>query len=213
MTTSHSVRTSPLRVAVLISGGGTTLLNLIKQSANGQLDLEFRLVVSSHPHAPGLEYAREAGITAKVLEQDSFSSSQTYGDAVFNLCRTADVELVIMAGFLKHILVPADFQLRVINIHPSLIPAFCGPGFYGRHVHEAVLAKGVKISGCTVHFVDNEYDHGPIILQRSVPVAEDDTPTSLAEKIFAQECKAYPEAIQLYAANRLRVVENTVVIK
>ena len=118
-----------------------------------------------------------------------------------------------MAGFLKHILVPADFQLRVINIHPSLIPAFCGPGFYGRHVHEAVLAKGVKISGCTVHFVDNEYDHGPIILQRSVPVAEDDTPTSLAEKIFAQECKAYPEAIQLYAANRLRVVENTVVIK
>ena len=213
MTTAHSVRTSPLRVAVLISGGGTTLLNLIKQSTNGQLDLEFRLVVSSHPHARGLEYAREAGINAKVLEQNSFSSSQTYSDAMFNLCRTADVKLVIMAGFLKHVLVPADFQLRVINIHPSLIPAFCGPGFYGRHVHEAVLAKGVKISGCTVHFVDNEYDHGPIILQRSVPVAEDDTPTSLAEKIFAQECKAYPEAIRLYAANRLRVVGNTVVTK
>ena len=213
MTAAHSVRTSPLRVAVLISGGGTTLLNLIEQSTNGQLDLEFRLVVSSAPHARGLEYAREAGIHTKVLEQNSFSSSQTYGDAVFNLCRTADVELVIMAGFLKHVLIPADFQLRVINIHPSLIPAFCGPGFYGRHVHEAVLAKGVKISGCTVHFVDNEYDHGPIILQRSVPVAEDDTPTSLAEKIFAQECKAYPEAIRLYAANRLQVVGNTVVIK
>jgi phosphoribosylglycinamide formyltransferase-1 len=113
--------------------------------------------------------------------------------------------LVCLAGFLQLISIPEDFQGRVMNIHPALIPAFCGKGFYGHHVHEAVLAYGVKITGCTVHFCDNQYDHGPIILQRAVPVLDDDTPDSLAARVFQQECEAYPEAIRLFAEGRLRI--------
>jgi len=110
-----------------------------------------------------------------------------------------------MAGFLQLLTIPEDFQLRVMNIHPSLIPAFCGKGFYGHHVHEAVLEAGVKITGCTVHFADNQYDHGPIILQRAVPVLDDDTPESLAQRVFEAEKEAYPEAIRLFAQGRLVV--------
>ena len=107
-----------------------------------------------------------------------------------------------MAGFLQFLLVPDDFQDRVMNIHPALIPAFSGKGFYGHHVHEAVIAAGVKESGCTVHFADNEYDHGPILLQRTVPVLPEDTPATLAERVFAAECEAYPEAIRLFAERK-----------
>jgi folate-dependent phosphoribosylglycinamide formyltransferase PurN len=110
-----------------------------------------------------------------------------------------------MAGFLKFLPIPDDFRNRVLNIHPALIPSFCGHGYYGRRVHEAVLASGVKVTGCTVHFADNEYDHGPIVLQRTVPVLDDDTPDTLAQRVFEQECEAYPEAIQLFAERRLVV--------
>jgi folate-dependent phosphoribosylglycinamide formyltransferase PurN len=110
-----------------------------------------------------------------------------------------------MAGFLQLITIPEDFQHRVMNIHPALIPAFSGKGFYGHHVHEAALAMGVKVSGCTVHFADNQYDHGPIILQRVVPVLDDDTPDTLAARVFEQESEAYPEAIRLFADGRLTV--------
>lgn len=110
-----------------------------------------------------------------------------------------------MGGFLKHVLIPADFENRVINIHPALIPAFCGRGMYGRHVHQAVLDYGAKISGCTVHFVDDQYDHGPIILQRTVPVLEDDTGEDLAHRVFDAECEALPEALTLIAAGRVHV--------
>src|SRR5262249_13978637 len=116
-----------------------------------------------------------------------------------------DAGLVCMAGFLQLVQIPDDFAGRVMNIHPALIPAFCGKGFHGRHVHEAVLASGVRGSGCTVHFADNEYDHGPIILQRVVPVLDDDTPEGLAARVFEEECEAYPEAIRLFAEDRLRV--------
>ncbi len=110
-----------------------------------------------------------------------------------------------MAGFLKFVQVPSDFDHRVTNIHPALIPAFCGAGFYGQRVHEAVLESGAKISGCTVHFVDNQYDHGPIILQRNVPVLDDDTPQALAARVFAAECEAYPEALRLIGLGKVRV--------
>jgi len=112
---------------------------------------------------------------------------------------------VLLGGFLQLLKVPEDYRGRILNIHPSLIPAFCGKGFHGRHVHEAVLAAGVKVSGCTVHFVDDEYDHGPIVAQRAVSVLEDDTPQSLSERVFAQECELYPEAVRLFAAGRLRI--------
>jgi folate-dependent phosphoribosylglycinamide formyltransferase PurN len=124
---------------------------------------------------------------------------------IFEECRKANADLVCLAGFLQLIHVPDDFLGRVMNIHPALIPAFCGKGMYGHHVHESVLAAGVKVTGCTVHFADNEYDHGPIISQRAIVVHGDDTPDSLAARVFAEECVAYPEAICLFAEGRLLV--------
>ena len=199
------LQTSPLPIAVLISGGGTTLRNILEKIAAGQLNAAVKLVISSNPSAGGLRYAAEAAIPALVLRFKDFPTAEAYGDAVFQPCREAGVQLVVMGGFLKHVLIPPDFQQRVMNIHPGLIPAFCGQGFYGHHVHEAVLEYGAKISGCTVHFADNQYDHGPIILQRTVPVLDDDTPETLAARVFQQECEAYPEAIRLFAEGRLQV--------
>jgi phosphoribosylglycinamide formyltransferase 1 len=133
------------------------------------------------------------------------ASAGDFSQAVFDGLRAAEVDLVVLGGFLARLEIPADFAHRVMNIHPALIPAFCGAGMHGKHVHAAVLARGCTVSGCTVHFCDNEYDHGPIILQRCVPVEFDDTPESLAARVFEEECKAYPEAIRLYAAGRLRI--------
>ena len=195
----------PLSLAVLISGGGTTLRNLINKIASGDLSAEIRLVVSSNRRARGLEYAEQAAIPTRIVERQASSSDADFSAAIFGPCRDVGVDLVAMGGFLKHVLIPDDFANRVLNIHPALIPAFCGPGFYGQRVHEAVLEYGAKISGCTVHFVDNQYDHGPIVLQRTVAVLDDDTPNSLAERIFAEECLAFPEAIQLCAEGRVHV--------
>ncbi len=196
---------SPLRLAVLISGGGTTLRNLLKNIDARELDAQVDLVVSSNPKAGGLSFAAERNIRAEVLERKEFADDAAYGKAVFDACRSADPHLVVMGGFLKFVPIPGDFEHRVVNIHPALIPAFCGHKFYGHHVHEAVLEYGAKLSGCTVHFVDNQYDHGPIILQRAVPVLEGDTPDALAARVFEAECEAYPEALRLFAAGRLRV--------
>ena len=124
---------------------------------------------------------------------------------MFDQCRSAQVDLVVMAGFLKHVLIPTDFDNRVVNIHPALLPAFGGQGFYGLRVHEAVLASAARVSGCTVHFADNVYDHGPILLQRQVPVLDDDTPEALAARVFAAECEAYPEALRLIARGKVAI--------
>ncbi len=128
-----------------------------------------------------------------------------YGDAVFGACREAGVDYVAMAGFLKLAPVPDDFAGRVLNIHPALIPAFCGPGMYGDRVHQAVLDAGVRVTGCTVHFVDNEYDHGPIIWQQPVPVFDDDTADTLAKRVFEVEKEAYPHVLRLLAAGRIKL--------
>jgi phosphoribosylglycinamide formyltransferase-1 len=196
---------TPLPIAVLISGGGTTLRNLLEKIAAGELPCRIVLVVSSNPAAGGLEFARAAGVPAEVIERRGFADEAAFSQAIFDRCRAAKVELVAMGGFLKHLAIPPDFENRVTNIHPALIPSFCGQGLYGRKVHEAVLAYGAKLSGCTVHFVDEHYDHGPIILQRAVPVLDDDTPDSLAARVFAAECQAYPEALRLIAEDRVRV--------
>ncbi|HEY2827263.1 MAG TPA: phosphoribosylglycinamide formyltransferase, partial [Pirellulales bacterium] len=188
-----------------ISGGGTTLRNLLKKIAAGKLDAKIELVISSSSKAGGLEFARAAAIPTLVVPQSNFPTPQEFSEAVFGPCRQAGVHLVVMAGFLKHVLIPADFKHRVTNIHPALIPNFCGAGMYGQRVHEAVLQSGARMTGCTVHFVDDEYDHGPIILQRSVPVLEDDTPDKLAARVFAAECEAYPEALRMIAKGRVRV--------
>jgi phosphoribosylglycinamide formyltransferase-1 len=196
---------SPLRIVVLISGGGTTLRNLIENVAAGRLDARIERVISSNAAARGLEFARDVGIPADAIERKAFESNEAFSDAVFAVCRRASPDVVVMGGFLKLIEIPSEFENRVINIHPALIPAFCGKGFYGPRVHEAVLEYGAKLSGCTVHFVDNRYDHGPILLQRAVPVLEDDTPETLAARVFAAECEAYPEALRLIGEGRVRI--------
>ena len=194
-----------LPIAVLISGGGTTLRNLIEKQRAGELPVEFKLVISSNPQARGLAFAAEANVPALVVEKKKGITDSDYSRAVFDPIRAAGAELVVMGGFLKQVPIPADFENRVINIHPALIPAFCGHQMYGLRVHESVLEYGAKVSGCTVHFVDNEYDHGPIILQHTVPVLDDDTAESLQARIFEEECQALPEAIRLIAARRVSV--------
>jgi phosphoribosylglycinamide formyltransferase-1 len=200
-----------LPIAVLISGAGTTLRNLIVKKADSALPIDIRLVISSRSRAGGLEHARAAGISTLVVSKTKSRSPEEFSRAVFDPCRDAQVKLVVMGGFLEHVLIPADFENRVMNIHPALIPAFCGKGYYGSKVHEAVLSYGAKISGCTVHFVDNEYDHGPIILQRAVPVRDDDTPDTLAARVFEAECEAYPEALRMIAAGEIEVVGRKVI--
>lgn len=196
----------PVRLGVLISGGGTTLLNLIDQIQAGLLEAEISVVITDRNGIAGIQRARTAGLDCTVLPRREFEGPGPFSDAAFDCCRQAQVDLVILAGFLSLIEVPEDFHLKVMNIHPALIPAFCGKGYYGHHVHEAVLERGARVSGCTVHFADNEYDHGPIILQHVVPVENDDDPESLAARVFEAECEAYPEAIRLFASGRLKLV-------
>ncbi|MCC6512355.1 MAG: phosphoribosylglycinamide formyltransferase [Pirellulaceae bacterium] len=194
---------SNLPVAVLISGGGPTLRNLIVQRDAGLLPVDFRLVISGRASAMGLNYAHQAQIDTEVIVRKQAASPQEHSDSVFAACRQRSIELVVMGGYLDHLLIPEDFSNRVVNIHPSLIPAFCGRGFYGLRVHQAVLDYGAKLSGCTVHFVDNEFDHGPIIAQRACAVMNDDTAETLQARVFELECELYPETIAAIARGQV----------
>jgi formyltetrahydrofolate-dependent phosphoribosylglycinamide formyltransferase len=204
-----------MSLAVLISGSGRTLKNFIDLAAEGQLPIDIRLVVSSTAQASGLQHAVEAGISTRVFRRNDFpvgiAGDQEYGDAIFAACRDAGVDYVAMAGFLKLAPVPEDFVGRVVNIHPALIPSFCGHGMYGDRVHQAVLDAGVKVTGCTVHFVDNEYDAGPIIWQQPVPVFDDDTADTLAKRVFEAEKEAYPHVLKQLAAGRIKLEGRRVV--
>jgi len=202
----------PLRVAVLISGSGRTLKNFIDLAADEQPPLDICLVISSTPQASGLQHAGDAGIATQVFERRETASDADYGQVIFEACRAAKVDYVLMAGFLKLVPVPDDFEGRVLNIHPSLIPAFCGHGMYGHRVHQAVLDYGAKLTGCTVHFVDNEYDAGPIIWQQPVPVFDDDTPDTLAARVFAAEKEAYPHVLKLLGTGKIKLVGRRVSI-
>ena len=200
----------PIRLGVFISGGGTTLTNFVREIAAGRLHAEVSLVLASRADCGGIVKARQAGLDCQVVPRRDFSTPEAFSDELFGRCRAAQVDLVTLAGFLSLLRIPEDFAGRVLNIHPALIPSFCGTGYYGHRVHEAVLQAGVKVSGCTVQFADNQYDQGPIILQRCVAVAEDDTPDTLAARVFEAECAAYPESIRLYAAARLEIEGNRV---
>lgn len=182
--------------AVFLSGGGRTLANLIQARQQQGLPVDFRLVISSKASAGGIQIARDAGIETRVVRRADSPDDQAYQEAMFGPCREVGAKLVLMAGYLKHVLIPDDYHGRVLNIHPSLIPAFCGAGMYGARVHQAAIDKGVKVSGCTVHLVDNHYDNGPIIVQRTCAVLPDDTAETLAARVFEQECLAFPEAIR-----------------
>lgn len=197
-------RVSPLRIGVLVSGGGRSLQNLIDRAADGSLPIEIRQVIASAAGVQAIERAARHGIPAEVIARRSFASAAAFGAAIWSALAQRDVELAVLAGFLVRLPLIDAWRGRAINIHPALLPAFGGRGYYGHHVHDAVLQAGVKVTGCTVHFVDDEYDHGPIILQRTVPVTFEDTAEMIAERVFAAELEALPEAIRLFAAGRLQ---------
>lgn len=188
---------TPLRIAVLLSGSGRTLDNLLAWIADKRLTAEIVCVIANKPGVRGLTIADRAALPTFVLPRGGQSMAD-WSESIFGVCRARRADLVVMAGFLQLVEIPADFTNRVLNIHPALLPAFGGRGFHGMHVHRAVLERGCTVSGCTVHLVDNEYDHGRILLQRVVPVLADDTADSLAARVFAAECAALPEAISAF---------------
>ncbi|HVX84392.1 MAG TPA: phosphoribosylglycinamide formyltransferase [Phycisphaerae bacterium] len=195
-------QTSMPRLGVLISGGGTTLQNLAEQIASGKLRATIGVVIASNGHCHGIERARRLGLPVEVITRKEAGGGagggtlEAFSERIAGALRAARVDLALMAGFLSLWTIPEDFQGRVMNIHPALLPKFGGKGMHGRHVHEAVLAAGEKESGCTVHFADNRYDTGPVILQRRVRVEAGDTAETLAARVFEQEKVAYPEAVR-----------------
>lgn len=201
---------NPLRIAVLLSGSGTTLENLLVLSAAQQLPAEIVFVLSSRGDAYGLERAKQRGIPTAVVERKRFVLPEEFSDALFEAVRPYRPDLICLAGFLSLLKIPSEYAGRVLNIHPALLPSFGGKGYYGNRVHEAVLKHGCKVAGCTVHFVDNEYDHGPIVAQRAVAVLEGDDVESLAARVQEAEREVYPEAIRLFAAGRLRLEDRRV---
>lgn len=180
---------NPARLLVLLSGSGRTLVNLADAIDRGELPAHIALVVASKP-CLGEERARARGFDTRIIR------GQIPADQLAELAAEAHADWVVLAGYLKMVRIPAQLRGRVINIHPALLPDFGGPGMYGHHVHEAVLAANRAESGCTVHFCDDRYDTGPIILQRRCPVLPGDTPDTLAARVFEQECLAYPEALR-----------------
>ncbi len=194
-----------LRIAVLLSGSGTSLENLFEHIDRGKLDAEIAVVISSKAGAFGLERARRRGVPAVAVSRAKLPEIGAFNDAIHAELAKYDVDLVACLGFLSLFELRGKFEGRTLNVHPALIPAFCGKGFYGHRVHEAVLAAGVKLSGASVHFVDGEYDKGPIIVQEAVPVLEGDTPDSLAERVQEVERRLVPRALSLIAAGRVRI--------
>lgn len=204
---------SPLRIAVLLSGSGTSLENLFLQIESGRLDARIEVVISSKEGVQGLERARRRGVPAFAVPRKSHRDVTAFNDALHAVLERHPVELVALLGFLSPFETRGRYDGRALNVHPALLPAFSGKGFYGHRVHEAVLASGVKITGATVHFVDPEYDSGPIVLQEAVPVFDDDTPDSLAARVQAAERRLVPEAIQLFAEGRLALRGRRVCIR
>ena len=205
------------RIAVLVSGGGTNLQALIDAQGRGELgNGKITLVIASKPDVYALERAKNNEIEAKVLARKEYDSIAAYSKALADTLEAAKIDLVVLAGFLTIIdeQVYERFPNRILNVHPALIPSFCGKGFYGLHVHEAALAKGVKVSGATVHFVTPECDAGPIVLQKAVEVREDDTPETLQKRIMEEaEWKILPRAVRLFCDGRLTVKNDKVYIK
>ena len=205
------------KIAVLVSGGGTNLQALIDAEKRGELGAgKITLVIASKPGVYALERASNAGIEGRVLARKDYDSIAAYSKALADEMTAAGIDLVVLAGFLTIIdeQVYEAFPNRIINVHPALIPSFCGKGFYGLHVHEAALAKGVRVSGATVHIVTPECDAGPIILQKAVEVKQDDTPEILQRRIMEEaEWKILPEAVRLFCEDKITVEENRVFIK
>ena len=205
----------PLRVAVLASGSGTNLASILRATQNGTLAARIVLVISNTIEAGALEIARKSGVTVLHLSLEQVESQENMDQAFLNAFKEYNVELIALAGYLKKISssIIRKYKHRMLNIHPALLPSFGGKGMYGIKVHQAVLDYGCKVSGVTVHLVDEEYDSGIPILQRCVPVEDDDTPGTLAARVLEHEHKIYVETLQLFAENRIAVQGRQVIIK
>lgn len=193
-----------LRIAILLSGNGTTFEGFVGARERGELDVEFACVVSSKVDAYGLERARKHGVRAVAVPRKQFRDPREFNDRLHVELARSGADLLVLAGFLSKLEL-RGYVGRAMNVHPALVPAFSGPGFYGERVHRAVLEAGVRISGATIHYCDEEYDTGPIILQKAVPVLPDDSVTSLAARVHEVELELYPRAIQLHAEGRLTI--------
>lgn len=203
-----------LRLGVLASGRGSNFHALIQAVREGRLDAEIKVLISNKKNAGALSIAAEYQIPAVYLSPGEYPSAEEYDRQILAVLRHHEVNFVALAGYLR-LLTPElvhEYRHRIVNIHPALLPSFGGKGMYGHHVHEAVLAQGCKVSGVTVHLVDELYDHGPIVLQRCVPVREDDTPDSLAARVLEQEHQIYAEALQLFAEKRIKIEHQRVFI-
>jgi len=194
----------PVRLGVLLSGGGRTLGNMLAYINAGKLPAEVAVVIASR-ECKGVDRGRAAGLDVRIVPYKEMPDVETYSARLCELLDAAAVDLVCLAGFLSFWEIPDRYLGRVMNIHPALLPSFGGHGMYGHHVHDAVLAAGCKVSGCTVHFVNNEYDAGAIVVQRALKVLPGDDADTLAARVFEQECIAYPEAIRLFAEGRLKI--------
>ena len=192
----------PLKIAVLLSGSGRTLQNLVDEHAAGRLDIDIGIVIASKSGLAGTERAAKAGLRHEVVDRKTAGDVHEFSRGVFALCDEASPNLICLAGWLHLLEIPARYEGKLINIHPSLLPDFGGKGMYGNKVHQAVIDAGCKISGCTVHYVDAAYDTGPIILQRTCPVLSTDTADDLAHRVFELEKTAYPAAIRMIAQIR-----------
>ena len=188
-----------INLAVLLSGTGRTLQNFLDLIAKGQLDASVEVVISSNNTALGLQRARDAGIPTHVVRRRDFATVEAFSNAITKVLDGYDIDLVVGAGFTQLYKYPPQFEGRMLNVHPALLPEYGGQGMYGHHVHEAIIAAGEKESGCTVHLATHEYDKGPVVVQKRVPVLPDDTPDTLANRVFEAELEAYPEAIRIMA--------------
>lgn len=202
-----------IRLGVLISGGGTTLVNILDYIKTGRLNAEVGVVISSRSAAAGVEKAKTAGLDVKIIRKKDCTDIDQFSNRIEETLAAAKVDLVVQGGWLCLWKIPPRYENRVMNIHPALLPSFGGQGMWGHYVHEAVLKQGCKVSGCTVHFCTNEYDKGAIIVQRCCEVKDDDTPDTLAARVFEQECIAYPQAIKLFSQDRIQVENGRVKIK
>jgi len=206
----------PIRIAVMVSGQGrgTNMQAIIDACRSGKVNGEVALVIGVKDDAPAMERASSQGIPTTAISPKTYTSAEDYDNAVFNALQSSSIDLICLAGYMRVLgqNVVDAYRDRIMNVHPALIPSFCGKGMYGHHVHEAVIARGVRFTGVTVHFVDEDYDTGPIILQSIVPVEQDDTPDTLAARVLISEHQTYTDAIALFAQGRVRVVDRKVSI-
>jgi phosphoribosylglycinamide formyltransferase-1 len=204
-----------MNIAVFASGRGSNLMAILNAIKEGKLNAKISLVISNNSNAGALEIAKANGIDALHISRKQFSSDEEYVQKILNELKSRNVELIVLAGYMKKIPseIIKEYPNKILNIHPALLPSFGGKGMYGLNVHKAVIESGVKITGVTVHIVDEEYDHGPIVMQRAVEVRDDDTPETLAERVLKVEHEIYPQAIKLFVEGKIKISGRKVIIK